>query len=156
MRALLTLGTAAAIAGALSFTGVANAAETVSLGRNVASTATFAEKTAEQPMAVRVAVRDAVKQLVVTAGPKPDEVIAAIDTVFTACRPADGAPKAEGWSCPAKEETYSALLEVRGVIVALLDSPAPASVNSSGQAAFSSFPVTTAGGSYYTDLTEKN
>jgi hypothetical protein len=107
-------------------------------------------------MAVRSAVRDAVKQLVVASGPKPDEVISAIDAVFVACRPANGAPKAQGWACPAKEDTYSALLEVRGVIVALLDAPEPAALNGNGSAAISSFPVTTAGGSYYTDLTEKN
>jgi len=150
------LAAAVALAGALTAAATANAADTTQLGRSVASTAVSAETTADQPMAVRVAVRNAVKQLVVTSGPRPEEVISAIDAVFTACRPADGAPKAAGWSCPAKEETYSALLEVRGVVLALLDSPAPAALGGPGSAALSSFPVTTAGGSYYTDLTDKN
>lgn len=154
MRALLTFGAAAAIAGTLA--SGASAAEPVAFGRSVASTASAAEVTADKPNAVRVAVRDAVKQLVVTSGPRPDEVISAIDTLFTACRPADGAPAAEGWACPAKEVTYSALLEVRGIVVALLDSPEAASLGGPGSAAISSFPVTNAGGSYYTDLTEKN
>ncbi|WP_374575531.1 hypothetical protein [Phenylobacterium sp.] len=151
MRASHLIASVSALAGALVVCTAANAAEISPLGHSVAATATSAETTADKPMAVRVAVRGAVKQLLVTTGPKPDEVVKAIDAVFKACKPADGSPKAEGWSCPAKEDTYSALLDVRGVIVALLESPEPAETGT-GTAAISSFPVTTSGGSYYTNL----
>lgn len=151
MRAVTTLAAAAALIGVM--TTAAAAAETGVLSRNIASTATGAEKTATEPMAVRVAVRESVKQLIVTAGPKPQQVIEAIDAVFAACRPAPGQPVDAGFACPTKQMTYSALLEVRGLVVALLEAPtaAPAAVGT-GSSAISSFPVTTAGGAYYTQL----
>ena len=153
MRAATTLAASAALLSLLAAPALAQ--DAAPLARNIASTATSVEASAEQPMAVRVVVRDSVQNLIVTSGPKPAQVIEAIDAVFAACRPADGQPVAKGWRCPQKEMTYSALLDVRGVVVALLDAPTPAAT-ASGASAISSFPVTTAGGSYDTEVVGKN
>ena len=155
MRASYVFGGVAAALGVLSIAAAAQAADTVALGKSVAATATVAEKTVDKAAAVRPAVRDAVKQVLVKAGPKPQDVLTAIDTIFTICRAKDGAPAPASWSCPAKEETYSALLEVRGLVVALLDSPEPAAIGGDGDAAFSTFPVTTTSGSSYREFSEK-
>ena len=153
MRAFTVIAASAALLSVLGAPALAE--EALPLARNVASTATSAETTADQPMAIRVAVRESVQNLIVTSGPKPEQVIEAIDAVFAACRPAEGAPLAKGWRCPQKDITYSALLEVRGVVVALLEAPTPAALGS-GNSAISSFPVTTAGGSYYTQVSGRN
>lgn len=152
MRALKTTGVLAAAAAVLMTGAAAQAAVGDAFGMGVASTAAKAETTTTNVQAIRPAVRDAVKQLIVTKGPKPDEVIAGIDAVFAACRPADGSPALTGWNCPTTPQAYSALMEVRGVVLALLESPAPAAIGQPGSAAFSNFPVTTASGTNYTQL----
>lgn len=150
MRWLKVGGVSAVAAGVIMACSAAQAADTMDLGMGVASTAATAEKTVEKTAAIRPAVRDAVKLLIVNQGPKPDEVIRAIDRVFDACRPMNDAPQTIGWTCPATEQAYSALMEVRGVVLTLLESPEPAAIGQPGSAAFSNFPVTTTSGANYT------
>lgn len=136
------------LAAGLALASPTFAAETT-LGMSIASTAATAETTVEKPAAIRPAVRDDVRQLIITLGPKPSAVLDAIDLVFDSCRPAGGVP-IDGWRCPATEEAYSALRDIRGVVVALLESPAPAAIGDGGPAALSSFPTTVTGGTAYT------
>lgn len=155
MRTYHVIGGATAVLGALGLAGSALAADATSLGQSVASTASVAEKTVDKPALIRPTVRDAVKKVLVANGPKPTEVISAIDTIFSVCRSPNGVAPPVSWNCPSTEQAYSALLEVRSVVVALLDSPAPASIGGDGPSAFSTFPVTTTSGSAYTQFTDK-
>lgn len=152
MRRLQVVGLVVALGAATSVAAAAYAAVSNPLGMDIAAAASSAEKTAEKPAAIHSIVRDAVKQLIVVQGPKPDEVIVAIDSVFTACRPADGSKPLAGWSCPSTEQAYAALLEVRGVVLALLESPEPSEIGNLGPSPLSDFPESSASGSNYTDL----
>ena len=125
--------------------------ETV-LSRSIASTARISEAKVSEPADIRAKVQADVEELIVRAAPSPARVLVAIDSVFTACRPADGSNPLLDWSCPTTPEAYSALMALRGTIQALLESPGPGSTDTQGDPALSNFPTTNAGGVNYRSI----
>lgn len=140
------------LAGALLVAYAAHAAVTNPLAYQIALTAAGAEKISATPEAINPAVKSAVKQLIVTEAPKPDAVIVAIDGALEACYPANGGKTQDGWSCPGSQQSYLALMQLRGMVLSLLESPEPASIGDSGPTAFGDVAGTYASGANYSSL----